>query len=96
MNSIAKLFSWNVICQVCRKKIKAEEAIKRWDGLIVCKDDQEYRHPRDMPIPPQREQKTIPFSSPEQTDTFVTITINPGADTTGVLAGTFETNNKTI
>lgn len=70
INSYAKLFSWNVICAVCRKKIKAEEATKRWDGLIVCSEDNEQRHPLDMPQPPIREQAPIPFSSMEPTDTF--------------------------
>ncbi len=39
---------WNIQCDVCSKKIKASESKKRWDGLIVCKDDFEFRHPQDF------------------------------------------------
>lgn len=70
MKSIAKLFSWNVICQVCRKKIKVEDSFKRWDGLIVCAQDMEERHPLDMPQPPLRAPLPIIPTSPEPADTF--------------------------
>lgn len=90
--SIAKIFKWNVICQVCRKKLKSNEVRKRWDGLLVCNEDYEEKHPRDMPIPPQREQAPIPFASPEPTDTFTTTlcTLNsrraiPGIGTPGCM-----------
>jgi hypothetical protein len=70
---IAELYNWNVICQICRKKIKASQSLKRWDGLIVCKDDFELRHSLDMPQPLVREQRPLPFTSPEPEDQFVTM-----------------------
>ena len=29
---------WNIHCQVCGDKMKAYEAIRRWDGLVVGKN----------------------------------------------------------
>lgn len=40
--------SWNVICDVCGFKYKKEEVRLRWDGLVVCKEDWESRHPSDF------------------------------------------------
>lgn len=96
MNSYAKIWDYNVICQVCRAKIKASTALKRWDGLIVCKDDYETRHPLDMPAPKQPEERTLPFTSPESEDTLITVTLDAGVDTTGVPSGNFDTNNRTL
>lgn len=55
---------WNVICQVCRRKIKASEAKKQWNGLIVCESDYEERHPLDMPQPVVIDEQPLPFTSP--------------------------------
>jgi len=69
--TFAKSFDWNVICMVCRKKIKASEAIKRWDNLIVGKYHPgcyEVRHPLDYPVPPVKENKPLSFVSPEGPD----------------------------
>ena len=72
MKSYAITHDWNVICEVCRKKIKASEALKRWDGLIVCQEDFEERHPLDYPQPSYRDNEPLPFTRPETTDTFIT------------------------
>lgn len=74
--SRAILWNWNVICQICRGKIKASEATKRWDGLIVGKNHIgcfEHRHPSEFPqkLPP--ESKPLPFTSPEGTDTEIAV-----------------------
>lgn len=60
---------WNLICDVCAKKIKASESKKRWDGLIVCKADFETRHPMDF-IRARVDRMTVPFSRPQGTDVF--------------------------
>lgn len=88
--TIAKSFEWNCICQVCRKKVKSSEIKRRWDGFLVCDQDFEIRNALDMPIPPIKEIQQLPFTSPEGTDVFVTVTKDPLADTTGVLPGTFD------
>ena len=62
--------NWNVICDVCSKKIKASEAKQRWDGFIVCKDDYEQRQPLDF-IRARQDKISVPFTRPVPTDTFV-------------------------
>lgn len=61
---------WNLICDVCSKKIKASEAKQRWDGFIVCKDDYEQRQPLDF-IRARQDKISVPFTRPVPTDTFV-------------------------
>lgn len=60
---------WNVWCMVCNRKIKSGEALKRWDGLIVCKDDYENRHPLDF-LRTRQERITVPFSAPTSFNLF--------------------------
>lgn len=54
---------WNVWCMVCNRKIKSGLALKRWDGLIVCPEDYENRHPLDF-LRTRQERITVPFSAP--------------------------------
>ncbi len=51
---------WNIICDVCAKKVKASETKRRWDGLIVCKDDYEFRHPQDF-LKAKTDKIAVPF-----------------------------------
>lgn len=61
---------WNVFCMVCNRKIKAGDARKRWDGLIVCEDDYENRHPMDF-LRLRQERISVPFTSDTSFDEFV-------------------------
>jgi hypothetical protein len=36
-----------VECELCAKKLRRSKAKLRWDGLVVCADDWEPRHPQD-------------------------------------------------
>lgn len=63
---------WNVICDVCSKKIKASESRKRWDGFIVCQDDFEQRHPQDF-VRSKEDKISVPFTRPRSTDVFVPV-----------------------
>ena len=60
---------WNVYCMVCNRKIKAGTALKRWDGLIVCPEDYENRHPMDF-LRSRQERISVPFSSDTSFNTF--------------------------
>lgn len=60
---------WNVYCMVCNRKIKSGLALKRWDGLIVCPDDYENRHPMDF-LRAQQERISVPFTSDTSFDQF--------------------------
>lgn len=64
--------SWNVICDVCGFKFKAYQLRKRWDGKMVCKDDWEIRHPQDL-IKIPKDDQSVPWSRPEQTDVFADV-----------------------
>jgi hypothetical protein len=70
MNTVKGKGSYNVICDVCGFKIKSTEALKRWDGLIVCPDDYEERHITDF-FRTRRDQFPIPFSRPEPADVYI-------------------------
>jgi len=64
---------YNVVCDVCSKKIKASDAKQRWDGLIVCPSDFEHRHPQDY-IRAKTDKITVPFTRPIPTFIFTNIT----------------------
>jgi hypothetical protein len=72
--------SYNCICQVCGFQFKAEDIKKRWDGLLVCKEDFELRHPMDF-IRVPTESKPLLFTAPEPTETEVDV--DYVADTVG-------------
>jgi len=55
---------WNVLCQVCGFKYKSSDIKKRWDGLYVCEEDWEARHPADF-FRGTKEDPSVPFVRPE-------------------------------
>jgi hypothetical protein len=69
-NNYFKSGEWNVYCMVCNRKIKAGIALKRWDGLIVCPDDYENRHPMDF-LRARQERISVPFTSDTSFDEFI-------------------------
>lgn len=76
---------WAVICQVCGRRFPASKIVTRWDGLLVCKDDYETRHPQDLIRIPQ-EDTSVPYSNPESyTFIEVTYTDTLGCSPTGRL-----------
>jgi len=70
MRNWLDLGNWNGICDSCGRKVKASQLRKRWDGLQVCEEDYETRHPSDF-LRVQREQISVPWVRPEVTDTFI-------------------------
>lgn len=57
---------WNIRCDVCGFKFKSSEVKQRWDGLWVCRDDWEERHPSDF-FRSRKEDTSVPFSRPDDT-----------------------------
>lgn len=59
--------SSNAICDRCGRKFKREDLRETWDGLMVCQDDWEPKHPQLMlrPIP---DQQKLPWTRPEPSD----------------------------
>jgi len=56
---------FNLYCDVCKRKIKAEEAKHRWDGFIVCPEDWEPRQPQDF-VKAKIDKIAVPFSRPTE------------------------------
>lgn len=79
---------WNAICDRCGFEFKASQLRKTWDGLYVCEEDWEQRHPQDF-IRGVKEDQSVPWTRPEQEDTFVAVTYDPLSDDT-IPDGTFD------
>lgn len=71
MRNYHKAGTWNVICDVCGFKFKADQLKKRWDGKMVCDVDYELRNPQDL-IRIPTDDPSVPWSRPESTDTYLT------------------------
>lgn len=61
---------YNAICDVCGFKFKNFQLHKRWDGLMVCKEDYEPRHILDF-YKTRNDEHPLPWSRPEPTEIFV-------------------------
>jgi hypothetical protein len=72
MKSYYKSGDWNAVCDRCGFKFKAEDLVKEWTGLLVCKSDHETRHPSDFLRVP-KEDTSVPWSRPEPTEFFVSL-----------------------
>lgn len=64
---------FNVICDVCSKKIKAGDAKQRWDGFIVCPDDYEQRHSMDF-VRARQDKISVPYTRPIPPLVFTNVT----------------------
>src|SRR5574337_157488 len=73
MRNWYKSGEWNVFCMVCNRKIKSGDALKRWDGLLVCQEDYENRHPMDF-LRTRQERITVPFTSDTSFNQFTSVT----------------------
>lgn len=73
MQSWYKHGSWNVLCDVCGFKRKAEDVRKNWKGLFVCADScWEPRHPQDF-LRGVEEKAAPDFIRNEPEDTFTDV-----------------------
>lgn len=64
--------AWNVHCDVCKFKFKSTEIRKRWDGLMVCKDDWETDHPQKY-LRVHADKISVPYVRQESTDSQINI-----------------------
>lgn len=60
---------WWAICDVCGQKYRASKMAKRWDGLMVCHNDMEARHPQDF-LKIRGDKQTPPWIRPRPTDIY--------------------------
>jgi hypothetical protein len=58
------------ICEVCGFKTRASQTTRRWDGLFVCFEDFETRHPQDF-VRGRIDRQNVPNPRPEPPDVFI-------------------------
>lgn len=58
--------SFNRICDRCSRKRKAEDTVKEWTGLIVCRDCVDPRHPQDF-VRARHDRQAVHDPRPEYT-----------------------------
>lgn len=80
---------WNLICDVCGKKIKSGKSRHRWDGFVVCEDDWEERHSQDF-VRARQDKISVPFTRPRPVDVFVIVNYGMYVDSGYVAEGYFE------
>lgn len=90
-----KFGEWLGICQVCGWKKRSSELFKRWDGLIVCAEDLEPRHPQEF-VRPRADQQKVAFTRPETTDVEIGPSINCTVAQFVELAREFFLSNVTV
>jgi hypothetical protein len=64
--------SYNVVCDSCGFKFKADELRLRWDGFFVCGPCWNPRQPQDL-IRPPKEDLSLPFTRPEPPEDFINV-----------------------
>ncbi len=71
MQNWLKLGDYNSICDSCGRKFKASSMLKRWDGLFVCKEDYEIKHPQ-LSLRVHGDKQSVPIPRPDTIqDTFI-------------------------
>jgi hypothetical protein len=70
MKNWLHLGDYNAICDSCGRKFKASTMLKRWDGLFVCKEDWEPKHPQ-LFIRVHGDRQIVPTPRPPAPDQFL-------------------------
>lgn len=55
------------ICDHCGNKKRASQTFRTWDGLYVCSEDFETRHPQDF-VRGRKDNQNVPNARPEPLD----------------------------
>ena len=58
------------ICDRCGFKVRSSQTRKQWDGLIVCLDDFEERHPQNF-VRGRVDRQNVPDPRPEPVDSII-------------------------
>ena len=69
-NTVYKPGDYNVICDRTGYKIKASDALKEWNGLMVRKGSWEQRHPQDF-LRSFADHQAVPDARTEAADNFL-------------------------
>jgi hypothetical protein len=70
MQNWLKLGDYNAVCDSCGRKFKASTMMKRWDGLFVCREDFEIKHPQ-LSLKVHGDKQTVPIPRPEASDQYL-------------------------
>lgn len=60
-----------MVCEVCGFEYRSSRMRKRWDGANVCEKDWEQRHPQEFMTYVSDDKQSVPNSSPEPADYFL-------------------------
>ena len=71
--SVTHSYEYSALCDVCKFKYKASQLRQRWDGLMVCPQDWETRHPMDF-YRPINDVHELPFIRSNVSDVNLTWT----------------------
>ena len=80
---------WNVITDCCGRTMKFSQVVRQWDGLIVCPEHHDPRHPLDF-VKSTHDDQRVPISRPPPTTYTYTI------DSTGTVGSTNLITNGTF
>lgn len=69
------LGTYNVICDTCGLKFKANQLRFTWDGYYVCAKCWEPRHPQDL-VRGKYDKMTVPIARPDDDIKFYETTLN--------------------
>lgn len=58
------------ICDRCGFAYRASQTFKTWDGLYVCSEDFETRHPQDF-VRGRKDRQNVPGARPEPVDNII-------------------------
>lgn len=58
------------VCDRCGSIFRSSQTLKTWDGLWVCREDFESRHPQDF-VRGRKDIQNVPDPRPESADVFI-------------------------
>ena len=73
MRNYFKSGSWNITCDRCSKKTKADEIKKEWTGFLLFSVYFKNRHPQDF-VRARQDKISVPFTRPRPVDIFTDVT----------------------
>ena len=86
---------WLGICDVCGFRFHSGDLRKRWDGMYVCKDDYEERHPSDF-LRGIEDNPSVPWTRPDSNSDTNTTDISGNAIVTDNTPDTVGDADKTL
>lgn len=69
-----------LVCQLCGRDIRVQDARVTWDGLKVCEEDWESRHPQELIKPIVDQPAPIGPTTGKETPDYVTVTFTDVVD----------------